>query len=194
MTILSNLPSVFVPLVGLVFPAIAMASLFIHVQKNKIFQIRAVGTNYIYSFFRSIRNSMNYSPRFPSEQYQLMSVTSGNQKRKLQFIWVIVILPIPIKYNWIQYGLAIRTYMDRTQNRVSKNKSFLLGLYPFFRFIRVLIGWNFQLSGQKLDTFISVSANTFFSTRDRDVVLWNRGSIYQLLFVVYNFVECGQWL
>ncbi|KAK7236513.1 hypothetical protein RIF29_45524 [Crotalaria pallida] len=32
-----NLPSIFVPLVGLVFPAIAMASLFIHVQKNKIF-------------------------------------------------------------------------------------------------------------------------------------------------------------
>nr|YP_010233158.1 photosystem I subunit I [Brachystegia angustistipulata]QSX28280.1 photosystem I subunit I [Brachystegia angustistipulata] len=37
MTILSDFPSVFVPLVGLVFPAIAMASLFIHVQKNKIF-------------------------------------------------------------------------------------------------------------------------------------------------------------
>nr|QWY86616.1 photosystem I subunit VIII [Prioria balsamifera]QWY86699.1 photosystem I subunit VIII [Prioria oxyphylla] len=37
MTTLSNLPSVFVPLVGLVFPAIAMASLFIYVQKNKIF-------------------------------------------------------------------------------------------------------------------------------------------------------------
>nr|YP_010345143.1 photosystem I subunit VIII [Solanum pachyandrum]UNZ88891.1 photosystem I subunit VIII [Solanum pachyandrum] len=31
-----NLPSVFVPLVGLVFPAMAMASLFIYVQKNKI--------------------------------------------------------------------------------------------------------------------------------------------------------------
>ncbi|TMW80197.1 hypothetical protein EJD97_008516 [Solanum chilense] len=31
-----NLPSIFVPLVGLVFPAIAMASLFLHVQKNKI--------------------------------------------------------------------------------------------------------------------------------------------------------------
>nr|YP_009253167.1 photosystem I subunit VIII [Iochroma cyaneum]ANB44577.1 photosystem I subunit VIII [Iochroma cyaneum] len=30
-----NLPSIFVPLVGLVFPA-AMASLFLHVQKNKI--------------------------------------------------------------------------------------------------------------------------------------------------------------
>ncbi|YP_010446864.1 photosystem I subunit I (chloroplast) [Henckelia pumila] len=29
-------PSVFVPLVGLVFPAIAMASLFLYVQKNKI--------------------------------------------------------------------------------------------------------------------------------------------------------------
>lgn len=27
----------FVPLVGLVFPAIAMASLFLHIQKNKIF-------------------------------------------------------------------------------------------------------------------------------------------------------------
>nr|YP_010361601.1 photosystem I subunit I [Hypericum hookerianum]UNQ87161.1 photosystem I subunit I [Hypericum hookerianum] len=36
MTILNNLPSLFVPLVGLVFPAIAIASLFIYVQKNKI--------------------------------------------------------------------------------------------------------------------------------------------------------------
>nr|ADE42518.1 photosystem I subunit I [Lathyrus palustris]AJE72936.1 photosystem I subunit VIII [Lathyrus decaphyllus] len=32
-----NLPSLFVPLVGLVFPAIAMASLFVYIQKNKIF-------------------------------------------------------------------------------------------------------------------------------------------------------------
>nr|AKZ30954.1 photosystem I subunit VIII [Goodenia filiformis] len=31
-----NFASVLVPLVGLVFPAIAMASLFLHVQKNKI--------------------------------------------------------------------------------------------------------------------------------------------------------------
>nr|YP_010380853.1 photosystem I subunit VIII [Ranunculus yunnanensis]YP_010443081.1 photosystem I subunit VIII [Ranunculus membranaceus]YP_010703431.1 photosystem I subunit VIII [Lonicera tangutica]YP_010828377.1 photosystem I subunit VIII [Ranunculus cassubicifolius]YP_010921584.1 photosystem I subunit VIII [Ranunculus ternatus]UDH59929.1 photosystem I subunit VIII [Ranunculus yunnanensis]UTE81329.1 photosystem I subunit VIII [Ranunculus membranaceus]WCO11885.1 photosystem I subunit VIII [Lonicera tanguti len=31
-----NFPSFFVPLVGLVFPAIAMASLSLHVQKNKI--------------------------------------------------------------------------------------------------------------------------------------------------------------
>nr|YP_010175009.1 photosystem I subunit VIII [Oreocharis esquirolii]QSJ55991.1 photosystem I subunit VIII [Oreocharis esquirolii] len=29
-------PSIFVPLVGLVFPAIAMASLFLYVQKNQI--------------------------------------------------------------------------------------------------------------------------------------------------------------
>nr|YP_009746421.1 photosystem I reaction center subunit VIII [Epimedium brevicornu]QIH96630.1 photosystem I reaction center subunit VIII [Epimedium brevicornu]QIS90623.1 photosystem I reaction center subunit VIII [Epimedium brevicornu]QOI14650.1 photosystem I subunit VIII [Epimedium brevicornu]QXO07948.1 photosystem I subunit VIII [Epimedium brevicornu]QXO08033.1 photosystem I subunit VIII [Epimedium brevicornu] len=29
-------PAFFVPIVGLVFPAIAMASLSIHVQKNKI--------------------------------------------------------------------------------------------------------------------------------------------------------------
>nr|YP_010181649.1 photosystem I subunit VIII [Primula dumicola]QVD43442.1 photosystem I subunit VIII [Primula dumicola]UXN46043.1 photosystem I subunit VIII [Primula dumicola]UXN46126.1 photosystem I subunit VIII [Primula dumicola]UXN46209.1 photosystem I subunit VIII [Primula dumicola]UXN46292.1 photosystem I subunit VIII [Primula dumicola] len=29
-------PSIFVPLVGLVFPAMAMASLFLYVQKNKI--------------------------------------------------------------------------------------------------------------------------------------------------------------
>nr|YP_010210323.1 photosystem I subunit VIII [Paraboea dolomitica]YP_010210671.1 photosystem I subunit VIII [Paraboea clavisepala]YP_010210845.1 photosystem I subunit VIII [Paraboea dictyoneura]YP_010211106.1 photosystem I subunit VIII [Paraboea peltifolia]UBD08207.1 photosystem I subunit VIII [Paraboea dolomitica]UBD08555.1 photosystem I subunit VIII [Paraboea clavisepala]UBD08729.1 photosystem I subunit VIII [Paraboea dictyoneura]UBD08990.1 photosystem I subunit VIII [Paraboea peltifolia] len=29
-------PSIFVPLVGLVFPAIAMASFFLYVQKNKI--------------------------------------------------------------------------------------------------------------------------------------------------------------
>nr|YP_010504178.1 photosystem I subunit VIII [Chrysosplenium biondianum]UXE32727.1 photosystem I subunit VIII [Chrysosplenium biondianum] len=32
-----NLPSIFVPLVGLVLPAIAMVSLFLHVQRNKIF-------------------------------------------------------------------------------------------------------------------------------------------------------------
>ncbi|KAK9705391.1 hypothetical protein RND81_07G052900 [Saponaria officinalis] len=31
-----NFPSIRVPLVGLVFPAIAMASLFLHVKKNKI--------------------------------------------------------------------------------------------------------------------------------------------------------------
>nr|YP_010474856.1 photosystem I subunit VIII [Corydalis decumbens]UVH69143.1 photosystem I subunit VIII [Corydalis decumbens] len=31
-----NLPSLFVPLLGLVVPAIAMASLSLHVQKNKI--------------------------------------------------------------------------------------------------------------------------------------------------------------
>nr|YP_009476194.1 photosystem I reaction center subunit VIII [Eurycorymbus cavaleriei]AVM38197.1 photosystem I reaction center subunit VIII [Eurycorymbus cavaleriei]QUX33586.1 photosystem I subunit VIII [Eurycorymbus cavaleriei]ULD67175.1 photosystem I reaction center subunit VIII [Eurycorymbus cavaleriei] len=37
MTILNNLPSLFVPFVGLVFPAIAMASLSLHVQKKKIF-------------------------------------------------------------------------------------------------------------------------------------------------------------
>nr|APB96587.1 photosystem I subunit VIII [Caucalis platycarpos] len=30
-----DIPSVLVPLVGLVFPAMAMASLFLHVQKNK---------------------------------------------------------------------------------------------------------------------------------------------------------------
>nr|WRW11319.1 photosystem I subunit I [Uraria crinita] len=30
------LSSVFIPLVGLVFPAIAMASLFLHVQKKNI--------------------------------------------------------------------------------------------------------------------------------------------------------------
>nr|YP_010400482.1 photosystem I subunit VIII [Phedimus odontophyllus]YP_010400567.1 photosystem I subunit VIII [Phedimus yangshanicus]UQS79128.1 photosystem I subunit VIII [Phedimus yangshanicus]UQS79213.1 photosystem I subunit VIII [Phedimus odontophyllus] len=32
-----NLPSIFVPLVGLVFPAMAMASLFLYIQKNNIF-------------------------------------------------------------------------------------------------------------------------------------------------------------
>lgn len=31
-----NLPSIFVPVVALVFPAIAMASLFLYVQRNKI--------------------------------------------------------------------------------------------------------------------------------------------------------------
>nr|YP_009340585.1 PSI subunit VIII [Wimmerella hederacea]APQ40158.1 photosystem I subunit VIII [Wimmerella hederacea] len=35
MTIL-NFPSVLVPVVGLLFPAITMASLFLYVQKNKI--------------------------------------------------------------------------------------------------------------------------------------------------------------
>nr|ARC98287.1 photosystem I subunit VIII [Chamaebatia foliolosa] len=34
---INSFPSVFVPLVGLVFPAIAMAFLSLHVQKNKIF-------------------------------------------------------------------------------------------------------------------------------------------------------------
>nr|4XK8_I Chain I, Photosystem I reaction center subunit VIII [Pisum sativum]4XK8_i Chain i, Photosystem I reaction center subunit VIII [Pisum sativum] len=29
-----NLPSLFVPLVGLLFPAVAMASLFLHVEKR----------------------------------------------------------------------------------------------------------------------------------------------------------------
>nr|YP_010261410.1 photosystem I subunit VIII [Aspidopterys concava]UIB40492.1 photosystem I subunit VIII [Aspidopterys concava] len=37
MTFLNSFPSILVPLVGLVFPAIAMSSLFLHVQKNKIF-------------------------------------------------------------------------------------------------------------------------------------------------------------
>ncbi|CAN7028314.1 unnamed protein product [Brassica oleracea var. botrytis] len=37
MTTFNNLPSIFVPLVGPVFPALAMASLFLHIQKNKIF-------------------------------------------------------------------------------------------------------------------------------------------------------------
>nr|AUT83666.1 photosystem I subunit VIII [Geranium pusillum] len=37
MTTLTNLPSILVPLVGLVFPAFSIASLFLHVQKNKIF-------------------------------------------------------------------------------------------------------------------------------------------------------------
>lgn len=33
---MTDFPSIFVPLVGLVFPAIAMASLFLHVENNKI--------------------------------------------------------------------------------------------------------------------------------------------------------------
>nr|YP_009542219.1 photosystem I subunit VIII [Tetraena mongolica]YP_010536742.1 photosystem I subunit VIII [Tetraena simplex]WEB51349.1 photosystem I subunit VIII [Tetraena hamiensis var. qatarensis]AYU56650.1 photosystem I subunit VIII [Tetraena mongolica]AYU56683.1 photosystem I subunit VIII [Tetraena mongolica]QHD45495.1 photosystem I subunit VIII [Tetraena mongolica]QUL61149.1 PsaI [Tetraena mongolica] len=36
MTFLNNFPSIFVPFVGLVFPAIAMASLFLNIQKKKI--------------------------------------------------------------------------------------------------------------------------------------------------------------
>nr|YP_010895695.1 PSI I protein [Chorispora sibirica]YP_010895777.1 PSI I protein [Chorispora songarica]WJZ19686.1 PSI I protein [Chorispora sibirica]WJZ19767.1 PSI I protein [Chorispora songarica] len=35
MTTFNNLPSIFVPLVGLVFPALAMASLLLHIQKKK---------------------------------------------------------------------------------------------------------------------------------------------------------------
>nr|YP_010395255.1 PsaI [Cneoridium dumosum]UQJ72783.1 PsaI [Cneoridium dumosum] len=37
MTIFNSFPSIFVPLVGLVFPAMAMASLFLYLEKNKIF-------------------------------------------------------------------------------------------------------------------------------------------------------------
>nr|QNE88400.1 photosystem I subunit VIII [Zanthoxylum nitidum var. tomentosum] len=37
MTILNSFPSIFVPLVGLVFPAMTMASLFLYLEKNKIF-------------------------------------------------------------------------------------------------------------------------------------------------------------
>jgi photosystem I subunit 8 len=37
MITLNILPSILVPLVGLVFPAAVMVSLFFHVQKNKIF-------------------------------------------------------------------------------------------------------------------------------------------------------------
>nr|QOI12914.1 PsaI [Capparis spinosa] len=37
MTTFNILPSIFVPLVGLIFPTIAMASLFLDIQKNKIF-------------------------------------------------------------------------------------------------------------------------------------------------------------
>jgi photosystem I subunit 8 len=33
---ISLLPSIFVPLVGLVFPAIAMASLFLYIEKDQI--------------------------------------------------------------------------------------------------------------------------------------------------------------
>ena len=32
----SILPSIFVPLVGLVFPAVAMASLFLYIEKDQI--------------------------------------------------------------------------------------------------------------------------------------------------------------
>nr|YP_009024803.1 photosystem I subunit VIII [Trigonobalanus doichangensis]AHN16135.1 photosystem I subunit VIII [Trigonobalanus doichangensis] len=34
---MTNLPSFFVPFVGLILPAIVMASLSLHIQKNKIF-------------------------------------------------------------------------------------------------------------------------------------------------------------
>ncbi|KAI5561034.1 hypothetical protein BDE02_16G086100 [Populus trichocarpa] len=52
MTILNNLPSIFVPLVGLVFLAIAMASLSLHVQKTRFF--RSDGANFIYFFFQDL--------------------------------------------------------------------------------------------------------------------------------------------
>ena len=32
----SFLPSIFVPLVGLIFPAVAMASLFLYIEKDQI--------------------------------------------------------------------------------------------------------------------------------------------------------------
>nr|QKK52392.1 PSI I protein [Shehbazia tibetica] len=38
MTTLNNLAPIFVPLVGLVFPALAMASLFLHIQKKDFFR------------------------------------------------------------------------------------------------------------------------------------------------------------
>nr|YP_009934625.1 photosystem I subunit VIII [Polygala tenuifolia]YP_009995844.1 PsaI [Polygala japonica]YP_010143077.1 photosystem I subunit VIII [Polygala karensium]YP_010143253.1 photosystem I subunit VIII [Polygala sibirica]YP_010251024.1 PsaI [Polygala crotalarioides]YP_010480880.1 PsaI [Polygala hongkongensis]AMC31513.1 photosystem I subunit VIII [Polygala alba]QNQ64782.1 PsaI [Polygala japonica]QNR95214.1 photosystem I subunit VIII [Polygala tenuifolia]QQL04197.1 photosystem I subunit VIII [Polyga len=37
MTTFSNFPPIFVPLTGLVFPAITMVSLFLHLQRKKIF-------------------------------------------------------------------------------------------------------------------------------------------------------------
>ncbi|TYG46422.1 hypothetical protein ES288_D11G255400v1 [Gossypium darwinii] len=37
MTTFNSFPSIFVPLLGLVYPAIAMASLSLYVQKTKIF-------------------------------------------------------------------------------------------------------------------------------------------------------------
>ncbi|TYG57151.1 hypothetical protein ES288_D08G120000v1 [Gossypium darwinii] len=39
MATFNSFPFIFVPLVGLVFPAIAMASLFLYVQKTSIFLI-----------------------------------------------------------------------------------------------------------------------------------------------------------
>lgn len=53
MTILNNLPSIFVPLVGLVFPAIAMASLFLYVQKTRFF--RSDGGKFHLFFFSRLR-------------------------------------------------------------------------------------------------------------------------------------------
>nr|YP_009757328.1 photosystem I subunit I [Capparis spinosa var. herbacea]QIM59146.1 photosystem I subunit I [Capparis spinosa var. herbacea] len=38
MTTFNILPSIFVPLVGLIFPAIAMASLFLDIQKIRFFR------------------------------------------------------------------------------------------------------------------------------------------------------------
>jgi len=49
---MTNLPSIFVPLVGLVFPAIAMASLSLHVQKKQDFLNMLVPSIFFFSKLR----------------------------------------------------------------------------------------------------------------------------------------------
>ncbi|KAG6677500.1 hypothetical protein I3843_14G029300 [Carya illinoinensis] len=55
MTTFNNLSSILVPLVGLVFPAIAMASLFLHIKKKKkrLFRYRYdTAKSYLFFFSR----------------------------------------------------------------------------------------------------------------------------------------------
>ena len=53
------LPSILVPLVGLVFPAIAMASLFLYIEKEQISQYPLIKTAFIESLFTNKARSKN---------------------------------------------------------------------------------------------------------------------------------------
>ncbi|KAG2669341.1 hypothetical protein I3760_14G030000 [Carya illinoinensis] len=57
----NNLSSILVPLVGLVFPAIAMASLFLHVKKKKkdFLDIDMIRPNLIYFFFQDLDHNID---------------------------------------------------------------------------------------------------------------------------------------
>ncbi|KAA3488849.1 hypothetical protein EPI10_032554 [Gossypium australe] len=72
------------------------------------------------------------------------------------------------------YELLTRIYMDRIYSGISKNKQILLGLYPFFFF------W-------------FIKQIVFFSTRNRDIFLWDRRPLYWFLFVAHDFLKYRQW-